>query len=72
MASRKTWEPKAFPVRDPRSPSQQQGRVVNPVRTLKFAGRGESNIVNTQKFQKGTNGPNGVGPVSDRGGRGGR
>jgi hypothetical protein len=67
MASRRTWEPRSYPIRDPRTTAQQQGRIVNPVRALKFAGRGESTLLNPNKFQPGTNGPNAAGPVADRG-----
>lgn len=62
-----SWGPRKFPVRDPRSTKQQQGRIVNPPRGLKLGGSGEHSLLNTQKRQSGTDGPDGKGPVSDRG-----
>lgn len=68
MASKKTWAPRSYPVRDPRRPSQANGRIINPPRALKFGGVGEEALINTAKRRSGTAGPNGVGPVSSRGG----
>jgi hypothetical protein len=70
MASNRSWEPRAYPVRDPRSTQQQVGKIVNPPRTMKLGGKGEASLIDTEQKQKGTMGPTGKGPVSDRGGRG--
>lgn len=61
MASKRSWEPRSYPVRDPRSASQQVGRIVNPPRYMKLAGRGEKRPLKVTAVG------NGVGPVSDRG-----
>lgn len=65
---KRSWEPKSYPIRDPRTTTQQQGRIVNPPRNLKLGGKGEARMLD---ITKGANGPRAVGPVSDRG-RGGR
>lgn len=67
MASNRSWEPRSYPVRDPRSTQQQVGRMVNPPRTQKLGGVGEASLINPEQKQKGTSGPTGKGPVSDRG-----
>jgi hypothetical protein len=61
------WSPKPYPIRNPKSTQQQQGRVVNPPRGLKYAGRGEATLLPIDKYQRGTKGPSGITPVSDRG-----
>lgn len=65
--AKRTWEPRSYPIRDPRSTHQQVGRVINPPRGLKLGGTGEASILNTEKGR----GVQGVKPVSDRG-KGGR
>lgn len=67
MAMKKTWSPRSYKPRDPRSTQQQNGRVVNPPRALKFGGVGEASLINTDPKKAGTVGPRGSGPVSDRG-----
>lgn len=61
MAMRK-WAPPSYPIRDPRSTKQQNGRIVNPPRALKLGGVGEARLLPTRN-----NGANAIGPVSDRG-----
>ena len=67
MAMKKSWQPRSFPIRDPRSTKQQNGRTVNPPRALKFGGVGEAALINTDPKRSGTVGPSAIGPVSDRG-----
>jgi hypothetical protein len=68
MAAKKSWSPRSFPVRDPRNARQQNGRIINPPRALKFGGVGELTLFSSHPpTKRGTAGPNGVGPVSDRG-----
>lgn len=67
MASKRSWEPKSYPVRDPRSAQQQVGRIVNPPRAMKLGGKSEHGFFDAEVKQRGTAGPTGKGPVSDRG-----
>jgi len=70
--AKRSWEPRSYPTRDPRTGAQMNGRVLNPARALKLGGKGETRIVDAGKFPVGTAGPSGVGPTSDRGGGGKR
>ena len=67
MASQKSWEPRSYPVRDPRTTQQQVGKIVNPPRAQKLGGKGEHTFFDPEMKQRGTSGPTGKGPVSDRG-----
>lgn len=66
----KSWEPDSYPVRTPTMLDQKNGRTVNPPRTQRLGGRGESRELKLEKLI-GDEGPVGNRPVSDRG-RGGR
>lgn len=63
----KSWAPTPYPFRNPKSTTQKNGRILNPPRAMKFAGKGEATLLDIDKFQRGTKGPNGVRPVSSRG-----
>ena len=63
--ARMTWEPRSYPIRDPRSGAQQVGKIINPPRGQKLGGKGETTIIHVNT--RTTFGPEGKGPVSDRG-----
>lgn len=65
--AKRSWEPKSFQIRDPRTTKALVGRVVNPPRALKIAGRGEGTLfsVEPNRANQGPEGPNLK--VTDRG-----
>ena len=68
--ARDKWAPQSYPIRMPTTTQQQNGRMVNPPRTVKLGGKGEARLIGMTKLT-GDDGPSGKGPVSDRGkGRG--
>lgn len=42
--AKRSWEPKSYQIRDPRSTKSLVGRTVNPPRALKIGGRGEGTL----------------------------
>ena len=42
--AKRSWEPRSYQVRDPRSTKAIVGRNVNPPRALMIAGRGEATL----------------------------
>ena len=42
--AKRSWEPKSYQVRDPRTTKALVGRTVNPPRALMLAGRGEGTL----------------------------
>lgn len=42
--AKRSWEPKSYQVRDPRTTKALVGRTVNPPRALKIGGRGEGTL----------------------------
>ncbi len=65
--AKRSWEPKAFQIRDPRTTKSLVGRVVNPPRALKIGGRGENTLysVEPNRTNQGTESPSLK--VTDRG-----
>ena len=65
--AKRSWEPKSFQIRDPRSTKSLVGRTVNPPRALKIGGRGEGTLysVDHNKANQGPETPNLK--VTDRG-----
>jgi len=65
--AKRSWEPKSYQIRDPRNTRALVGRVVNPPRALKIAGRGEGTLfsVMPSKQNQGPESPNLS--VTDRG-----
>jgi hypothetical protein len=65
--SKRTWEPKSYPIRDPRTTEMAVGRIINPPRGIKFGGPGEMAFFDTQKKLSGQNQRHDERPVQDRG-----
>jgi hypothetical protein len=42
--AKRSWEPRSYQVRDPRSTKAAVGRTFNPPRALMIGGRGESTL----------------------------
>ena len=65
--AKRSWEPKSYQVRDPRTTKALVGRTVNPPRGLKIGGRGEGTLFSVvpNKANQGPEEPNLK--VTDRG-----